>query len=640
MTTACKEATTPAAPPLRAHLNRRLGLLMHLPRLDAQRHALHKQAGRVDPITRELTRQVREKRRPPDAEHAAETLERLREQADRLDEQGELSAAQRRHLCRALQLGMKQATVFVHLHEATSDMLAAAIESVDDEPLLAVFRQHAIEADDLFSWAVYGRALSAFEQRLGERAPGATDAGKVATLRQAVAWEWRVCEPIRTAAFWRCYEHAAALLVNGKLTALQKQYVRCFLRHAHVIHAPWMLDPAVSRECLAECGRAIVDYDGAAHGLTALHADEYIDLAAWGYITPSPDEDLELNGRHTGPWKLDRLRRRLIHGRHTEAALHKTRGDLLHRIDRLDRDNEQIEQQMRQLDRRSPQYHAQRTDLREQVQRNKVTTARLRRTLDSLDQRKMPSVRENISDAEQKLEQTPCQTTPEQLARFEARSIRRFCRLCAHLHEPFLPGQAADAWLEPDRLNDRATVVEAIGEIERRDPTLFKWPLAHAKKPEDRVHVRQAAYVLIVPGSGQMALSVNPRTGNEVGRLVVPLWSQRRDMLEPMLNQALADFRFDTARHSGGVDWMHSDTLSAAYATVRWNYRKRGRDRREKAAIDSHQTDRVNFRRHYRLFLESADTGGRKLFFKCPEIYDAFLQYMMLPAGVERCKRS
>jgi hypothetical protein len=73
----------------------------------------------------------------------------------------------------------------------------------------------------------------------------------------------------------------------------------------------------------------------------------------------------------------------------------------------------------------------------------------------------------------------------------------------------------------------------------------------------------------------------------------------------------------------------------AAYATVRWNWRKKPRDQREKAAIYNEENDRANWRRHYELLVSSALDGGKKLFFKNPDVYEAVLKYMGLPDGVE-----
>lgn len=83
---------------------------------------------------------------------------------------------------------------------------------------------------------------------------------------------------------------------------------------------------------------------------------------------------------------------------------------------------------------------------------------------------------------------------------------------------------------------------------------------------------------------------------------------------------------------------MTSDTLVAAYAAVRWEYRKRKKENREKALIFNEINDRQNWRRHYELFLESAKDSGRKLFFKNPEVYEVVVKYLGLPPGCEKLR--
>jgi hypothetical protein len=43
--------------------------------------------------------------------------------------------------------------------------------------------------------------------------------------------------------------------------------------------------------------------------------------------------------------------------------------------------------------------------------------------------------------------------------------------------------------------------------------------------------------------------------------------------------------------------------------------------------------DKKNFVVHYRLYIESMDESGKKLFFKCHEMYEGFAKYIPLPAG-------
>jgi hypothetical protein len=189
------------------------------------------------------------------------------------------------------------------------------------------------------------------------------------------------------------------------------------------------------------------------------------------------------------------------------------------------------------------------------------------------------------------------------------------------------------------QVHDRATMLAELGQIEALDTTLFKETLNHAKRAAQRIYLRQSPYVILTPVCGFLSFSWNPRGGGEVGRLVVPLYGSRPGLLTSMLPLLCADFRWDTSRESAGLDLLTSDTLVAAYATIRWDYRRIPVPAREKAGIYGKENDRANWRRHYGLFLSSALEGGKKLFYKCPEVYEAVLKYIGLPEGVQRLSK-
>jgi hypothetical protein len=109
---------------------------------------------------------------------------------------------------------------------------------------------------------------------------------------------------------------------------------------------------------------------------------------------------------------------------------------------------------------------------------------------------------------------------------------------------------------------------------------------------------------------------------------------------EEILWTTLSDFRFDTSKASAGADLMTSDTLVAKYMEVRWNLRKREREARQKAGIYMEENERTNFRRHYAIYMKSADEAGKQLFFRCPELYELIIgKFIELPAGQTVLKR-
>ncbi|MBF0196776.1 MAG: hypothetical protein HQL32_03665, partial [Planctomycetes bacterium] len=98
-------------------------------------------------------------------------------------------------------------------------------------------------------------------------------------------------------------------------------------------------------------------------------------------------------------------------------------------------------------------------------------------------------------------------------------------------------------------------------------------------------------------------------------------------------------FRYDTAKENAGMDLITSDTICAAYAKVRFDYRKKSKEFREKAGIYKDMKDKENFKVHYRLYIDSMDESGKKLFFKCNEMYEAYVKYVPLPPGKQKLSR-
>ena len=371
-----------------------------------------------------------------------------------------------------------------------------------------------------------------------------------------------------------------------------------------------------------------------------LYADEYLDFVSRGMITGAIDQDLELNERGSDAWKRDKYWRRRIFSQTRQHTLARTLEALEARhaacLDLV----EKLDTKLNELSRDDPKYKQKRHTWTERVQESKVEAARLIRHIESLRDKLLPEEQRAGGEAQAKLDALGGAYTPVELARKEATEVHRVSRLCAKLKDPFLPFVLRDKFQpQGPALNDRDTVTAELVEAERLDPGIFREVLFHAKKKDARVLTRDAPYVLITPSMGIMGFSWNPRYGSEVGRLVLPGINARPGDLRNMLYNVLSDFRWDTSKASAGTDVMKSDTLVAAFMTVRWDYRKRSKEVREKAGLFNEENDRENWRRHYALYMSSADDAGKKLFFKCNEVYEAVCKYMDLPEGVERLSK-
>jgi hypothetical protein len=453
--------------------------------------------------------------------------------------------------------------------------------------------------------------------------------------------ELRGIEKPMVEAFWSAYEQAAVLLVNDSIAHEQRVHLRAMLRHGIIVQSGWLLPPALRDELMADLADVTDQWNFAPDATHILYADEYIHHVAQGHMTPSMDEDLELNERGSEMWKLDKFWRRSVYTRTACTALEAVTADLEQRIAAMEKQNEQWQNELSQLDRSDKEYRAKQQDLRDRMQENKRDMARLRQGVELITQRTLVNTRQAGEDAQVKMRGMPEKMTGEMLARREAQAMRRACRLVAKLKEPFLPFVTRDNHdsQTAGTVNDRQAVQKVIQAMEAHDPLVFKEEVVHARRPENRVYARYSPYIVMTPGVGMIPMAWDPRAATEVGRLFLPLINARPGILEDMVYQVLSDFRYDTSKEASGGDMVASDTLVAAYAAVRWNYRKRNQNVREKAAIYNEEKDRVNFRRHYKLYVSSVEDGGKKLFFKCPECYEAMFKYLGLPEGIQRLKQ-
>jgi hypothetical protein len=441
--------------------------------------------------------------------------------------------------------------------------------------------------------------------------------------------------------FWRVYTEAAPLILRSDLSEEEQRTLRLFLRYCAISTEAWMLSPEVAEALRADVQDVIETTDYTMNASRVFYADEYIAFVARGAITPSVDEDLELNGRHTPPWHADRLHRRRIGTIFKETALKEMAARLRRVVEKLRKNREDLELSRDKLMRSAPDYKKRSNALGQQIQKCRVEAARYERAITRIEDEYLPAQLDTRLEAEEKLGELDFQITPDGLARKEAAALHRISRLTAKLKDPFPPFALRDNFSPgTEAVNDRATMLQELKEVERRDPVIFKEPLMQVKKISHRIYLRYCPVILLAPACGFIGYSWNPRSGNEVGRLALPVHMPRPGIRERMLHNMLADFRWDTSKASAGVDLLTSDTLVAAYSNVRWEYRRKQRETREKSAIYSEENDRQNFRRHYTLHLQSALDGGKKLFFKCPEVYDALLRYVLLPEGVEKLKKN
>lgn len=634
-------------------MTQRIQLLMQLDQLDAVRRDRLENESLCEKARSEYLRQTRELQRVPDGEKARDIREKLEARAEkaRLAAQDEAkqgpSLDEMEDYFDAVAVGCRQLKVFESHAGSEADIYQAATDAFAHEPTWQLFQEAGIEAQDLFAWTVYAVALEKFAQSAAARSQDESVQSKpdesdeslmISSLVKSIKREQKSIELPMVETFWRVYRDAALAFVTEEWTPAQMVLWRSFLRYGLMIQSDWFISPEISREMLKHAIATRDVWEESVDATHLLYADEYIWHVVKGHLTPSLDEDLELNNKGSDLWRLDKNWRRKVSYAATEQALLQTIDRLQKRVNDLEVTNEKLDAESKAA-QKGNEFRGRQKVLREEMQNNKVEIARLQRAIEIIKDQRLPELYQHTGEVEDKLGRSDIQMTPEKLVDREVAGIRRMCRLTAKLKEPFLP-MITREYFKPGTpaVNDKAAMSSEIKDIEYRDPDIFREITVPGKKRENRVYTRFSPYIILMPCRGLMCMSWNPRGGTEVGRIAVPMMNMRPGSLTRMLYDVMADFRWDTSKESAGVDLMKSETLVAGYATVRWNYRKRSKEIREKALIFNEIKDRPNWRRHYLLYMQSADDGGKKLFFKCRDIYEVVLQYMGLPDGVERCK--
>ena len=536
---------------------------------------------------------------------------------------------------------------------------------------MTLCRQHKVDGNVLMGWTFYAMALerriavyrklvgtqqeaSAKEEATGNRSwirslfdrksanerATATSGRQDQRLCRAAEREYKAIERKLANLFWTMYEEMAWLLADGRLSEAEQPSARAILRYGLVSTHPGAIDPEKRQQVLDDCTRDVREWQDDIGAVHVVYPDEYVLAIARRKTTPSPDEELELNGRRTPEWKADRAWRLAVVNRVRARLFEAECARLQSEITRLEEKRAADEKRLEKF-RRSKKPSAKASKLEKDLTATRSQIGRSSRAMETLRTKFMAAQNEAASQADAKFAEVASVLSTETVIRREARFIRRLARLTARLKEPYPPFVLRD-WIVPGRPehHHRAVVEEAIQSMEKADRRIFHQVLVKNKDVDKSVTVRNPPTCLIVPARGLMGFAVNPRKLNDCGRFAVPLASQRARMLHSMLWDLFADFRWDCSREDAGTDWVTADALCSAYATVRWNYRRRGVTIQQSAGIDRQKRDRQNWQLHYRLFVQSAFDAGRHLFITCAEIYGVLLKYVGLPEGVQPLKRS
>lgn len=651
----------------------RLSIWSELDKLEDERKVILEEET-PESVQTELRRQRRELQELLTADRAATNIQKRMERF--LAHQAKVEAGEAEEhpasMVRSMDLANRQWNLFVRREEAFSDLLQETSPIASEEPLYESLQRRGIDSRKLFACAIYCLALGGISNKksgerkrlrmqrsaLDQQSSGffnrirgkseelkdkagsfqSTEDG-LARILSHVGREIQAMEKEMVAEFWQVYEQVAISFVSKDISGEEQVTLRAFLRYGLLGRQPWFLPGDVVEHLVRDSAESVTTaWDFSSQAQHILYADEYIEAVARGDCTPSIDENIELNLRNTSVWKGDRAWRRLVHYRAHDAVLQEAAKALEIRIGELRKAQDAMELERGKLARSAPDYKKRHAELAQDIQRRKVEAARFERAVDKIKSDYLPKLYESREDARSRLAASGAPPSVEDLVRREVAGIHRLCRLCSNLKDRFLPFTLRDSYrLETGVVNSREVMLQEMEKLEECDPGMFIEPLIRVKQKRHRIPLRYAPAMLISPACGFMGYSWNPRTSGEIGRLGLPGYFPRSGLRERLLYNLFADFVWDTSRAKAGVDLLTSETLVASYASVRWDYRKRGREAREKAGIFNEDNDRKNWRRHYEMYMSSARDGGKKLFFRNCECYEqVMLKYMDLPEGVDR----
>jgi len=656
-------------------LSMRVSVWRRLLELDAQRQQLGPAAFARE-IRDELARQSRELQKIPPVPAMQETLKRLtarmaspvlRDAVPAVDPRTRQPIPDQHRLYeQVLTTGVIQTNLLLKRAGLDAFIPPAALPAAQDEPLLQLCRAHGLDADRLIGWTYYALGLGQYigdaRQRLQEQRAAAVAEpkpargflgvfggtsvgsatppdGRIELDLQAARRELQVIEPQLTELFWELYEAAAWLHAQDRATPAEAPVLRAFLRYGLVCRHPGLIPPESLAWILRDCTEDVRTRDLHPGSTHVLYADEYIADIVRGRIPVSPDEDLDLNGRGTPEWRADRTWRQAVVASSRCRIIEARLRELQAAVEAQEK-QAATRQELIETLKFNPRARGLLAEVLQECGLLRANIARLRNGAETIEQRVLPKVHQQAEEAQARLVEQARVLTPEQVARREARFIRRMARLTARLKEPFPPFVLREH-LVPGRgdHHHRAAVLEALRQLEEADQRVFHMILVHNKRMERQITVRVSPTFLITPGRGQMGLSVSQRKWDDDGRFALPLLCQRQGLLESLLIDMLADFRWDCSREEAGMDWLMADALCAGYAAVRWNIRKLSEKAQKAMGFDPRLKDRPNWRYHYRLFVTSAREQGRLLFTKCNEVYKIVLKYIGLPPGVQPLKR-
>lgn len=697
------EEANPNALPLstdfRQAIETRLFFYSFMEDLRAEREAILAAHPEVaEAVKSEVDRQNREMAKPPNADQATDRIQKvqakreaLREKIKTAKKEGTAMPPRPSKVMREVEdIGINQWTIIAQsLREALPRIYEAGYDLVKTEPLGVVLEQENIDAKTLFGGSAYclaleellaetkfnravvreklaelpppqekksgsGNLLSKFARKRavdeeseeeaepeGENYESLTEDDRQLGLRTSwINQELAFMEELLIKEFWRVYLDVAQRFIPNHQT--MPFGVRAFLRYGVIGASPWWMNDGIRDMVTQDCTNDIRhQFDIGSKITNVVYADEYLAAVMEWRCTPAMDENLEINEKNSPNWKADKALRRLINARAQIARTNELVDTLQGRIDKLENESTVLDERIKALLPGSLNFKQVKQQLAQEKQAFRIEVSKLTKLAQKMRDSLSGDLAETVVEVEGRFEsgELPKPTTEFMIER-EVGQVRRIGRLTANLKERLLPLAMREYQINTDAANDRLSILGELADVERRDPRIFLETLVPSKKKANRVDMRISPVVVLLPSAGILAFSWNPRQKPEDGRLAIPTFFTRQRIRERQITYLLSDFRWDTAKAAAGMDLMNSETIVAEFMRVRWDWRKRSREMREKGLIYTEQNDRTNWRRVYEAYLSTAYDGGKKLYNRNYDFYEKIVgKYFDLPENVELLRK-
>lgn len=557
---------------------------------------------------------------------------------------------------------------------------------VPSEPLVRIFAEAGIDANEMYAGAIYYLALESlkvetraasnevqehirklggvsdtpdagFFDKLGKLAKTfaskSANSDKIAELSVAeknlaqrevnLTREINFVERFLVQEYWRIYGEVAVRFIPEHEEMPVE--IRAYLRHGAIGFGPLWMKNDVKEYIVSNCSDVSYHLVMLQKITQVVYADEYLAAVMNMECTPAPDDRIALLDKNSLEWKSDRAFRRLIGTRVYTTLLQELIENLDVQISETERSLRDLEVKLNDLSEipnkpASAKKEMMTLQLERQSHIEKQNT--LVNLADRLETVIMVPAMESADELDERFQAGELvMPSPEQLLRRECETLYGLSQTISGSRERFIAFAIREHFaFRTDGVTTRRAVATQVERVEQRDPSIFMTQVVPSKKKTNRVELRLSPITIIIPATGLRSYCCQPREGTEGGRMVLPTRFTREGLFKKQISALMADFRWESSTRMGGRDLLNSDTLAGAFMRIRQEWKAFSKEKRDRGLIVIDQAANLNWRRVYDAYLQDAQQGAKQIFLRNPECYNEIIvKFFELPEGVEFLKK-